>query len=246
MRAAARFGAAAAMAGRRSTASAASVPPRFSFLGQLAGKPALVLAAAAVTTEDRWATVLPDMSNQLPVVTGFVTMFGTAAYAYSLIARRDVRVAELGEKIASLEGKMVEKMAGVKSEVGAQMVGLEGKMGAQLAGVKSEVGAQIVGLEGKMAGVKTEVGAQMEGLEGKIGAQLAGVKSEVGAQLAGVKSEVGAQLGGVKNELAEKVAGIVTTIDAKMAGSRSEVKAAALEVMKDYGVSIAGGVASKS
>ena len=184
MRAAARFGAAAAMAGRRSTASAASVPPRFSFLGQLAGKPALVLAAAAVTTEDRWATVLPDMSNQLPVVTGFVTMFGTAAYAYSLIARRDVRVAELGEKIASLEGKMVEKMAGVKSEVGAQ--------------------------------------------------------------LAGVKSEVGAQLGGVKNELAEKVAGIVTTIDAKMAGSRSEVKAAALEVMKDYGVSIAGGVASKS
>ena len=42
------------------------------------------------------------------------------------------------------------------------------------------------------------------------------------------------------------MSGVVTTVDAKIAGARSEAKAAALEVLKDYGVSVAGGLASKT
>jgi hypothetical protein len=123
-----------------STAAAAAAPP------SPQGRPAM---------QGGWDNVFPDMAASLPVATGFVTLFGAAAYASSLIARRDVAMKGLEEKLAALEGKLGEKM---------------------------------------------------NGLEGKLGKEMAGM----------------------------------------VMNARSEAKAAALEVMKDYNVSIAGGAASKS
>jgi len=123
-----------------STAAAAAAPP------SPQGRPVL---------KGGWDNVFPDMVASLPVATGFVALFGAAAYTSSLITRRDVAVKGLEEKLAALEGKLGEKM---------------------------------------------------NGLEGKLGKEMAGM----------------------------------------VMNARSEAKAAALEVMKDYNVSIAGGAASKS
>ena len=79
---------------------------------------------------------------------------------------------------------------------------------------------------------------------------MAGVKAELGEKMAGVKAELGEKMAGVKAELDKEVAGLEKTLDAKMAGvaagAADKAKAATLEVLKDYRISVAGGEAGKA
>ena len=58
------------------------------------------------------------------------------------------------------------------------------------------------------------------------------------------------QMEGVEGKLAKQMEGVERTLDAKVAGvvatARAEAAAAAMTAVKDYGVSIAGGAASKT
>ena len=57
-------------------------------------------------------------------------------------------------------------------------------------------------------------------------------------------------MGGVRAELSEKMDGVTHTLDAKVASvvatACAETAAAAMMAVKDYGVAVAGGVASRS
>jgi hypothetical protein len=84
----------------------------------------------------------------------------------------------------------------------------------------------------------------------KLEEKMAGVKAELGEKMAGVKAELGEKMAGVKAELDKEVAGLEKTLDAKMAGvaagAADKAKAATLEVLKDYRISVAGGEAGKA
>ena len=101
---------------------------------------------------------------------------------------------------------------------------------ADVAALRSELTALAQSLDVKLAGVKREVDEKFIGAKGEVDAKLAGVD----AKFTGAKSEVDAKLAGVKGE-----------VDAKLAGARVAAEAEALRVLKDYGVSVAGGKASK-
>ena len=72
-------------------------------------------------------------------------------------------------------------------------------------------------LEERMNGLENSLASQMSGLEGKLGEKVNGLEGKVNATMAGV-----------------------------MSGAADKAKAATLEVLKDYKISVAGGEASKS
>ena len=88
-------------------------PPTSERQGWPAGPRAHVCLAVGPVVQGGWENVFADMGASVPVATGFVTLCGAAAYAYSLIAKRDVGVKALDEKLAALEGKLGKEMAGM-------------------------------------------------------------------------------------------------------------------------------------
>ena len=155
--------------------------------------------SAGPVAQGGWDNVFVDMGASVPVATGFVTLCGAAAYAYSLIAKRDVGMKALEEKMAALEGKMSEKVSGLEGKLSEKANGLEGKLGKEMSGLASMLSEKMNGLEGKLS-------EKANGLEGKLGKEMSGM----------------------------------------VTNARSEAKAAALGVMKDYKVAVtAGGAARK-
>ena len=61
------------------------------------------------------------------------------------------------------------------------------------------------------------------------------------AEMGGVEGRVNATMAGVSSAMDAKVAGVSSAVDAKVAGVAVTARAAALEVLKDYGVTVAGG-----
>jgi hypothetical protein len=130
-----------------STAAAAAAPP------SPQGRPAL---------KGGLDNVLPDMVASLPVATGFVALFGAAAYTSLLITRRDVAVKGLEEKLAALEEKLGDKINGLGGQLAEKINGLEHKLGKEMAGVvmnaRSEAKAAALEVV-KGYNVSVEVGA---------------------------------------------------------------------------------------
>jgi len=102
-------------------------------------------------------------------------------------------------------------------------------------GVMSSVlsGAAVFG------GIVAAVGYHNDSKVAALTAKLDSIKAELSEKIGGVKVEMGEKMGGLEGKLGEKMDGMVMN-------ARSQAKVAALEVMKDYGVSVAGGVAIKS
>ena len=164
-----------------------------------AGPLAHVCLAVGPVMQGGWDHVFADMGASVPVATGFVTLCGAAAYAYSLIAKRDVGVKALDEKLAALEGKLSKEMGGLASTMNEKVNGLEGKLGKEMGGLASTLGKE-------MGGLASTMNEKVNGLEGKLGKEMSGM----------------------------------------VMNARSEAKAAALEVMKDYKVSAVSGTARKA
>ena len=142
-----------------------------------AGPLAHVCLAVGPVVQGGWENVFADMGASVPVATGFLTLCGAAVYAYSLIAKRDVGMRALDEKLAALEGKLGKEMGGLAST-----------------------------LNEKVNGLASTMNEKVNGLEGKLGKEMSGM----------------------------------------VMNARSEAKAAALEVMKDYKVSAVSGTARKT
>ena len=177
--------------------------------------------SAGPVAQGGWDNVFVDMGASVPVATGFVTLCGAAAYAYSLIAKRDVGMKALEEKMAALEGKMSEKVSG-----------LEGKLGKEMGGLASTLTEKVSGLEGKLS-------EKANGLEGKLGKEMSGLASMLSEKMNGLEGKLSEKANGLEGKLGKEMSGMVTN-------ARSEAKAAALGVMKDYKVAVtAGGAARK-
>jgi len=175
-----------------------------------AGPLAHVCLAVGPVAQGGWENVFADMGASVPVATGFVTLCGAAAYAYSLIAKRDVGVKALDEKLAALEGKLGKEMGGLAST-----------------------------LNEKVNGLASTMNEKVNGLEGKLGKEMGGLASTLGKEMGGLASTMNEKVNGLEGKLGKEMSGMVMN-------ARSEAKAAALEVMKDYKVSAVSGTARKT
>jgi hypothetical protein len=93
-----------------------------------------------------------------------------------------------------------------------------------------------------LGGIISALGYHNDAKVAALDAKLDGFKAEMSERMSGVI----ALLGEKEKTIDGKMAGIKETVTKQMEGTRSEAKAAALEVMKDYGVSVAGGVARRT
>ena len=129
-----------------------------------------------------------------------------------------------------------------------------GLFGGIVAAVGYRNDAHVQRLEEKLLNVDASVVKQLDGASNTMRAEVAGVSSTMRAEVAGVKDAVDKQVAGVKDAVDKQVAGVSSTMRAEVAGVssmmraevagvRAEARAAALEVLKDYGVSVAGGKA---
>ena len=118
-----------------------------------------------------------------------------------------------------------------------------GLFGGIVAAVGYRNDAHVQRLEEKLLNVEASVVKQLDGASNTMRAEVAGVKDAVDKQVAGVKDAVDKQVAGVSSTMRAEVAGVSSTMRAEVAGVRAEARAAALEVLKDYGVSVAGGKA---
>lgn len=105
------------------------------------------------------------------------------------------------------------------------------------------VGGLVVSANLRSDNVETKLLEKMSALEGKLGEKMSGLEGKVGEQLRGLEGKVngtlGAEMRGLEGKVNATMAGVMT-------GAADKAKAATLEVLKDYKVSVAGGEASKS
>ena len=83
------------------------------------------------------------------------------------------------------------------------------------------------------------VGVAMVQVGSRNDAAVAAINAELRVQTVGLRAELGERIDRTQHMLDAKVAGVVAT-------ARAEAAAAAMMAVKDYGVSVAGGMASKS
>ena len=197
-----------------------------------AGPLAHVCLAVGPVMQGGWDHVFADMGASVPVATGFVTLCGAAAYAYSLIAKRDVGVKALDEKLAALEGKLSKEMGGLASTMNEKVNGLASTMNEKVDGLEGKLGKE-------MGGLASTMNEKVNGLEGKLGKEMGGLASTLGKEMGGLASTMNEKVNGLEGKLGKEMSGMVMN-------ARSEAKAAALEVMKDYKVSAVSGTARKA
>jgi hypothetical protein len=101
------------------------------------------------------------------------------------------------------------------------------------------VGSFITAASTRSDVIAAELRKEMDGFSKQLEKQMEGVQGKLGEKMEGVEGKLAKQMEGVERTLDAKVAGVVAT-------ARAEAAAAAMTAVKDYGVSIAGGAASKT
>jgi hypothetical protein len=101
-------------------------------------------------------------------------------------------------------------------------------VGAYTSSLVTRRDVAVKGLEERLAALEEKLGEKITGLGGELGEKMNGLERKLGKEMAGLERKLGKEMAGV------------------VMNARSEAKAAALEVVKGYNVSVAGGAASKS
>ena len=118
-----------------------------------------------------------------------------------------------------------------------------GLFGGIVAAVGYRNDAHVQRLEEKLLHAERSAVQQLAGLKAAVNEQVDGASNTMRAEVAGVRAEAHAEVAGVRDAVTKQVDGASTTMRAAVAGVRAEARAAALEVLKDYGVAVAGGKA---